>query len=462
MSWRRGIWYNTNMINLRQNQIFNIVKWFVLATIIGVVVGAVDAVFLKALDKTIAWRGQFNLYYIGLPFILYIVYLLARRVLPKETDYSTDDVIDKINTYRTVGWISAVKALVLPLLTIAAGGSAGKEAPGADAGAGISSCFAQLLRMSAEDRHKLMICGVSAGFAGVFGVPISGALFGLEVLWVGHIFYEVMFPALIAGITSFQITTHLGVNYIYHPMHFEPIIAEQFFLKVVVAGVLFGLVSIVFAELLKLMKVLFRYIAVKTSPFWRSFIGGVILVLVGLWISPQYLGLGIEGFNDLLAGGNLSNPLGFLIKSFTTAITFAAGGVGGLITPIFFIGAQAGAALAGWLGTDPSTMAALGLVAVLAGAANTPLAASIMAVELFGAAIAPYAAVACVISFLLSGRQSIYGSQRISFDKRKEIVVADPHQARRMSGKKGMVLRTFKKMSRHLVPNPKGFDKEEK
>ena len=447
---------------MRQNQIFSMVKWFVLATLIGAVVGVVDAVFLKALDRAIAWRSQFALYYMGLPIFLYIIYLLARRVLPKDTDYSTDDVIDRINTYQTIGWISALKALVLSLATMVAGGSAGKEAPGADAGAGISSCFAQLLRMNAEDRHKLMICGVSAGFAGVFGVPISGALFGLEVLWVGHIFYEVMFPALIAGITAFQVTTHLGVNYIYHPMHFEPIIAEQFFLKVVVAGVLFGLVAIVFAELLKLMKVLFRYIAVKTSPFWRSFIGGVILVLVGLWISPMYLGLGIEGFNNILAGGELGNPLGFLIKSFTTAVTFAAGGVGGLITPIFFIGAQAGAALAGWLGTDPSTMAALGLVAVLAGAANTPLAASVMAIELFGAAIAPYATVACVISFLLSGRQSIYGSQRISFDKRKEIVIADPHRAQRMSGKKGMVLKTFKEMSKHLIPDPKGFDSKEK
>ncbi len=439
------------------------VKWFVLSSLIGAVVGLVDAFFLKALDQAIHWRNQFTLYYVGLPFFLYIIYLLARKVCPKEIDYGTDDVIDKINTYQTVGWVSAVKALVLSLFTMAAGGSAGKEAPGADAGAGIASCFAQLFRMSARNRHKLMICGVSAGFAGVFGVPISGAIFGLEVLWVGHIFYEVMFPALIAGITAFQVTTYLGVNYIYHPMNFAPIIAEQFFLKVVVAGVLFGLVAIVFAELLKLMKVVFRYISLKTSPFWRSFTGGVVLVIVGLVFSPRYLGLGIDGFNSVLSGGDLVNPLGFLIKSFTTAVTFAAGGVGGLITPIFFIGAQAGAALAGWLGTDPSTMAALGLVAVLAGAANTPLAASIMAIELFGAAIAPYATVACVISFLMSGRHSIYANQRISFDKQHEIQVADPvYRAQRLPAKKGLVLKTFKEMSKHLVPNPKGFDKEDK
>ena len=187
-------------------------------------------------------------------------------------------------------------------------------------------------------------------------------------------------------------------------------------------------------------------------------------MVVGLWISPLYLGLGLDGFDKILGGGDLQSPFGFLIKSFTTAVTFAAGGVGGIVTPIFFVGAQAGATLSNFLGIDAPTMAALGLVAVLAGAANTPLSASIMAIELFGAEIAPYAAVTCVISFLLSGRQSVYGSQRISFDKSKEVPIssvdyANPHKAKR-AAKKGMVLKTLKRMSKHLIPDPKGFDDE--
>ena len=139
--------------------------------------------------------------------------------------------------------------------------------------------------------------------------------------------------------------------------------------------------------------------------------------------------------------------------------------MGGIVTPIFFVGAQSGAVLAPLLGTDTATMAALGLVAVLAGAANTPLSASIMAIELFGAEIAPYAAVACVISFLLSGRQSVYGSQRISFDKESLDNPAEPvsydhaDKARRMSGRKGLLLKTFKEMSKHLVPR---FEDDEK
>lgn len=456
---------NTSMYTRRPSSFWNILKWFVLSTLVGIVVGIVDAAFLKTLDAAIGWRNRFPLYFIGLPIFLYVIWLLARKAAPKAQDYSTDAVINKINSYRPVGVLSAVKSLVLSVLTMTVGGSAGKEAPCADAGAGIGSVLGRILRMSAEDQRKMMICGVSAGFAGVFGVPISGALFGLEVLWVGHIFYDVMFPAFIAGITAFQVTTWLGVDYIYHPMNFAPVFAEQFFLKVVLAGLFFGVVAIMFTEVLKFAKVLFRYISLRTSPFWRSFIGGAVLVAAGLAFSPLYLGLGMDGFNGILAGGELHSPFGFLIKSFTTAITFAAGGVGGIVTPIFFVGAQSGAVLAPLLGTDTATMAALGLVAVLAGAANTPLSASIMAIELFGAEIAPYAAVACVISFLLSGRQSVYGSQRISFDKESLDNPAEPvsydhaDKARRMSGRKGLLLKTFKEMSKHLVPR---FEDDEK
>lgn len=446
------------MLKRRPSNFWNVVKWFVLSTLIGVAVGVVDAVFLKTLDAAIGWRNRLPLYFIGLPFFLYIIWLLARKAAPQAQDYSTDAVINKINSYRPVGFWSAVKSLALSVLTMTVGGSAGKEAPCADAGAGIGSVFARLLCMNPQDRRKMMICGVSAGFAGVFGVPISGALFGLEVLWVGHIFYDVMFPAFIAGITAFQVTTWLGVDYIYHPMNFAPVFAEQFFLKVVLAGVFFGVVAVMFTEVMKFVKIVFRYISLRTSPFWRSFIGGALLVAAGLCFSPLYLGLGMDGFNGILAGGELQSPFGFLIKSFTTAVTFAAGGVGGIVTPIFFVGAQSGAVLAPLLGTDVPTMAALGLVAVLAGAANTPLSASIMAIELFGAEIAPYAAVACVISFLLSGRQSVYSSQRISFDKENADEPVLPagydraDKARRMSGRKGLLLKTFKEMSKHLVP----------
>ena len=152
-----------------ENGFWNIIKWFFLATFIGAVVGGVDALFLKTLDKSIAWRNQFQFYYLGLPFFLYIIWLLAHKALPKSQDYSTDAVIEKINTHRCVDLFSALKALFLSVFTMTVGGSAGKEAPCADAGAGVASFFGQFFRMNLEDQRKMMICGVSAGFAGVFG-----------------------------------------------------------------------------------------------------------------------------------------------------------------------------------------------------------------------------------------------------------------------------------------------------
>ena len=425
-----------------------------------------DALFLKILEKSLALRNQIPLFYLALPLALYVVALLSRRVAPRHKDFSTDAVIHKINLYQSISLVSILKGFFLPIVTMVSGGSAGKEAPCADVGAGISSFLSQLFHMKLEDQRKMMICGVSAGFAGVFGVPISGALFGLEVLWVGHIFYEVMFPALVAGITAFQVTQFLGVNYIYHPLHFVPVFSEQFFLKVIIAGMFFGLVSLLFIEISKFMRVIFRYLTQKATLFGACFVGGLLLIFIATITSPLYLGLGMSGIEGPLSGQAIDSPFGFLYKILTTSITFGAGGIGGVVTPIFFVGAQAGAMLADFLAVDSATLAALGLVAVLAGATNTPLAASIMAIELFGPAIAPYATVACVISFLITGQQSMYPSQRISWDSGKtpnEHPAVPINYGRRASDRQTQVRtrkiafkKAFKELTKHLIPNSRG------
>ncbi len=461
-----------NMFSASKNSVINILKWFILATGVGAVVGVLDAIFLKTLENSLALRNQIPLFYLGLPLALYVVAILSRKLAPKHKDFSTDAVIHKINLYQPITFVSIVKGFFLPIVTMVTGGSAGKEAPCADVGAGVSSLVARLCKMSLEDQRKMMICGVSAGFAGVFGVPISGALFGLEVLWVGHIFYEVMFPALVAGITAFQVTSYLGVNYIYHPLHFVPVFSEQFFLKVLIAGMFFGLISLLFIEISKFMRVVFRYLTRRMTLFGACFIGGLLLIAIAALTSPAYLGLGMQGIESALSGQELLSPFGFLYKILTTSITFAAGGVGGIVTPIFFVGAQAGAMLSDFLAVDSATLAALGLVAVLAGAANTPLSASIMAIELFGPAIAPYATVACVISFLITGQQSVYPSQRISWDSGKtpnEHPAVPINYGRRASdrktqvrARKTMLKKAFKELTKHLLPPIHSEEKEHK
>lgn len=444
----------TVFILKRRIAFFNILKWFLASVFIGAVVGVFNAMFLKLLSAALSVTNSFPLYFLALPLGFLIVNHLAVKVYPHDKDFSTNDAIAAINEKRPMSLISAAKAFFLPVITIACGGSAGKESPCADVGAGVASFCSKLFFFNKQERRKLMICGVSAGFAGVFGVPISGALFGLEVLSVGTVFYEVMFPAFISGITSFQVTQLFGVEYIYHPMSLQALQLDSSLLQVFAGGIFFGFVSLLFIEVLRFTKILFRFISVKFSPFWKCFIAAALLILLALLTSPAFLGLSMERVDALLAGKD-GILFGFVYKIIATALTFAGGGVGGMITPVFFIGANAGYFFADIIGLNTATFAALGIVSVLAGVANTPLAASIMAIELFGASVAPYAAVSCIVSFLITGRRSIYDKQHFAFDKDMSEDYDDTQeqeqdikQLEKTLNKKNFILASFK----HLIP----------
>ena len=310
--------------------------------------------------------------------------------------------------------------LLATIITIAFGGSAGKEGPAAQIGAALASKFADIFRFDDNERKKLVICGISAGFAAVFGTPIGGAIFGVEVLFAGSILYEVLLPSFIAGITSYQVSSALGLSYFYHPLGFMPVFHEAFFLKVAGAGICFGLVSMVLIETMayshKISQKLHRY------PMLRPLVGGLVLVVFTLIISRDYLGLGINTIESTLRGNHII-WYAFILKIIFTSITLGFGGSGGIVTPIFFIGATAGAAFGQLFGLDPATFAAIGFVSLLAGCANTPISASIMSVELFGPQLAPYAAVACIISFLMTGHRSVYPSQILSIRKSSSVEV---------------------------------------
>jgi H+/Cl- antiporter ClcA len=280
------------------------------------------------------------------------------------------------------------------------------------------------MRFAASDRRKLVICGISAGFAAVFGTPIAGAIFGIEVLVVGGILYEVLLPSFVAGIISYQVSAALGISYFYYPLEFVPVFSEAFFIKVVFAGIFFGICSFLLIESLNLGH---KYSKKLSERFGFSkpvmgILGGTALVVLTLIFSKQYLGLGLDVIHSTLEGGDVS-PVAFLLKSIFTSITLNFGGSGGIVTPIFFVGTTAGNLFANVLGLNTVIFAAIGLVSLLAGAANTPIAASILAVELFGTEVAPYAAVACVISFVMTGHRSVYSTQILAIKKSASINV---------------------------------------
>jgi H+/Cl- antiporter ClcA len=274
--------------------------------------------------------------------------------------------------------------------------------------------LARLFRFDETDRKKLVICGVSAGFSTVFGTPVAGALFGVEVLAIGQLQYAVLFPSFVAGIVGYQISTAFGTTYFHHPVNFIPTFSELFFFKVVLGGVAFGLVSFAFIEVIKLSERLSDRLR-WWSPL-KGLLGGALL-LVTLLLGDRYLGLGLTTVESMLNGTGVGTGYDPFIKMAATAITLSFGGSGGIVTPIFFIGATAGSFLAWAFGLDPATGAALGMVGTLAGCANTPISASVMAIELFGASLSPYAGVTCIVSFLMVGHRSVYPSQVLGMAK---------------------------------------------
>jgi len=407
---------------LEQSVLFiSIIKWFLLATVVGIIVGGSTTIFLKALDAGISFAGQFKYYFLLIPVALFLSSLMVKYLAPEAEGHGTEKVIEAVHKHS-----GRINPLVVPIklaatiITIALGGSAGKEGPCAQIGAALSSIFSNLLKFSDRDRKKLVICGISAGFATVFGTPIAGAIFGVEVLVVGGLLYDVLFPSFVAGIVGYQVSSSLGITYFHQPIQFVPTFSSLLFTKVCISGIFFGLCAFVFIELMKYIDILNKKFAVW-KPY-KGIIGGVSLIILTFLFSPRLLGLGLDTIQASLEGSDL-NPLIFLGKMLFTSITLSFGGSGGIVTPIFFIGATSGNAFANLFGLDVVMFSAIGMVALLAGAANTPISASIMAVELFGPAVAPYAAVACVISFLMTGHRSVYPSQVLAMTKSPSIFV---------------------------------------
>ena len=427
-------------ILLEESVLFiSVVKWFLLATCIGAIVGGSTGFFIRILNRSIFYTARYEYYFLALPAALFFSALLIKYLAPEARGHGTEKVIEAIHKYDgKINPLTVPVKLIATVTTIAAGGSAGKEGPAAQIGAGLSYIFAAIFRFNKKDRRKLIICGISAGFASVFGTPIAGAIFGVEVLSVGNIFYDVIFPSFVAGIISYQVSSSMGVEYFYNPVDFVPKFTQGFFIEVIIVAIFFGICSLILIEALKLAENTSRKIKIW-EPF-KGLIGGCILIVLALATSTRYLGLGLETIESALQGGAIM-PYDFVLKIIFTSVTLAFCGSGGMVTPIFFVGATAGSFIGVLLGYDPSMFAAIGMVSLLAGAANTPISASIMAIEFFGPQIAPYAAVSCIVSYLMTGHRSVYPSQVLATTKSPSILI-----------EKGVVMEDMDSMKIRLRP----------
>jgi len=401
----------------------SVTKWLLLSSAIGIIIGTVVTLFLKILQYSENNQSilPFPHYYL-LPFALVITVWIVKKFAPDAKGHGTEKVIEAVHKKSGKIELAVIPIkLVATVMTIFSGGSVGKEGPGAQIGAGMASFISDLFSFSKEDRKKLVICGIGAGFASVFGTPIAGAIFGVEVLVIGLIRYEVLLPSFIAGFAAFSTAQYLGIEYTYFDINFHQQIALDLPLifQVVLAGLFFGLVSDITITGLKRIDRSIKKIPLNI--YIKAFLGGLILVLLSLIVGDQYFGLGFETIeNSLQRDPYFSRDIpwyAFILKTLFTSITLASGGSGGVVTPIFYIGATSGNLFGSIMGGHIAFFAALGFVSVLAGTTNTPIAATIMAMELFGMELAHYAALSVVISFLMTGHRSVFHSQILAMKK---------------------------------------------
>jgi len=409
---------------------FTVTKWVFLSSIIGIIIGSVVTLFLNILELSEYSRKflPFEYYYL-LPFALFLTVWLVKKYAPTAEGHGTEKVIWAVHKKDGEIDVSVIPVKTLAtVLTIFAGGSVGKEGPGAQIGAGVASYLSNLFKFRKKDRKTLVICGISAGFATVFGTPVAGAIFGVEVLIIGVIMYDVLLPSFIAGFAAFTTARFLGVQYTYYNYHFFQDISLDLDLisKVIIAGIFFGLVSYFVISVISKVSKIFKKI--NLSVYKKAFLGGVVIVIMTLIFGKEYIGLGLDVIeNALNPNHTLSQDIHwytFILKTIFTALSLGSGGSGGVITPIFYIGATCGHSFGAFFSPEHLTLfAALGFVSVVAATTNTPIASTIMAIELFGIDIAHYAALSAVISFLISGHRSIFSSQIVAMKKSEMLSV---------------------------------------
>ncbi|GAC1596506.1 MAG: voltage-gated chloride channel family protein [Acidimicrobiales bacterium] len=402
----------------------HLAKWIVLGAVVGILAGAASAGFLVSLEWATRTREAH-------PWLLFLLPLagfgvgLGYRYGGGTTSQGNNLIIDEIHEARA--WVPKRMAPLVyigTVLTHLFGGSAGREGTAIQMSGSLTDGFNRMARLRPEDRRLLLIAAIAGGFGAVFGVPIAGCVFALEVQSVGRVRYDAIIPALTAPVVGDLVVRGLGVHHTPTP-HFAAVaITAALIAKVAAAGLAFGLTSLLFSEITHGIKSASAAL-VRWSPARPLIGGGLVIALTYTVGSRDYLGLSIPLISRSLAGGAGVIGLAFALKLVFTSLTLGTGFQGGEVTPLFVIGATLGATLGHLLGVPVPLMAALGFVAVFAGATNTPLACTVMGVELFGAAPIVLLAVACVVSYVFSSHRGIYGAQRIDTPKGPDTVGLD-------------------------------------
>ncbi len=389
-------------------------KWILLCSIIGTVVGSASAGFLISLE----WVTQYREAHVWLIALLPLAGLgigWLYHYYGNDVESGNNLLIDSIHhPAHSIPFRMAPFVYLGTMVTHLFGGSAGREGTALQMAGGLMVPFGRWLKLCDEDRRVLLIASVAAGFGAVFGTPLAGAVFSMEFFLTGRIRYNAIFPAFLAAIIANYVTVLWPAQHTHYSIAYVPAINALNLLYSLLTGIVFGLCALLFSKSMHRLTAFFK--SKISYPPLRPFVGGIIVALAVYALgTTKYIGLGIPTIVDSFSNAQPFYVFG--LKIALTVLTLSAGFKGGEVTPLFFIGATLGSALSCCIPLPTALLAGMGFVAVFAGATNTPLACLLMGIELFGVESGVYIAIACVVAYLVSGHNSIYGKQRIGESK---------------------------------------------
>lgn len=395
--------------------------WLVAAGITGLVCGLVGGAFHYALDGVTHLRQNHNWLVFLMP-VAGLVIVWSYRTADMANDSGTNQIIASVRSGQRPPLRLALLIFIGSVLTHLTGGSAGREGAALQIGGSIAATLGKWFRLSERSTNIIIMCGMSGLFSALFGTPLTAAVFSMEVISIGIFHYSAFFPCLLSGLAATAVTHWMGIPPEAYPLMGAPAGLEwKALLLTGLLAILCALLSILFCVVMH--KVGHLYQKLLPNQYLRVIVGGVLVIILTLLEgSYDYNGAGGHIIHSAVMG-TVHVPWAFALKILFTALTLGAGYRGGEIVPTFFIGATFGCTVAPFLGLHPAFAAAIGMIALFCGVVNCPLASILLSVELFGSSHLLFFALACALSYLISGKFSLYSSQKIIYSKLEPLFI---------------------------------------
>ncbi|PBJ12269.1 voltage-gated chloride channel family protein [Flavobacterium sp. ACN6] len=402
-------------LNLKET-LFSIPKWILICALIGILSGSASAFFLVSLEWVTKYRMQHEWIIWLLPFGGFLVglsYYYWGESVVKGNNLLLEEYE---NPKKVIPFKMAPLVLFGTLITHLFGGSAGREGTAVQMGGAIADQFTKIFNLDNSERKILIILGISAGFASVFGTPLAGAVFALEVLYFSKINFKSIILSFLVAYAAYFTVEFWQVKHTHYSIPVIPDLSINNIIFTLIVGILSGFAALLFSRSTHFWGSLFSK-NIKYPPL-RPVIGGVVLAIAFAGFGfTKFSGLGVPVIVDSFS--NTNQWYDFLLKILFTGFTLGAGFKGGEVTPLFFVGATLGSALSAVIPMPIALLAGIGFVAVFSGATHTPIACTIMGMELFGIAPGIFIAIACTIAYFSSGSVGIYKSQIVKGAKYK-------------------------------------------